>query len=140
MFKLVKEPVAPWPVKWAGVSPAGEIVEQSLTLKLVRIGEKDFRKLFPTDGSEPPLEDRKMFGRLVRGWSDIVGEDDVPLPFNAANIDLLMDQSGFAAAFGQAYVRYWLALPEVREKNSDTPSAGSTAAPEPAGAATYGNS
>ena len=140
MFKLVKEPVSLWPVKWNGVSDDGRIIEHSLQLKLVRIGQKEFARLFPTDGTPPPLEDRKMFGRLVRGWEGVVDADQQPLAMDDANINLLMDVPGFASAFGSAYIRFWLALPEVREKNSDTPSAGLTAMVEPAAAATTGDS
>lgn len=128
MFKLVKEPVAPWPVKWNGVSSAGEVIEQSLTLEMVRIGREEFNRLFPTDGAPPPLNDRAMFNRLVRGWSDVVDSGGRPLSFNDMNIEALLDVAGFAAAFGRAYLGYWLAIPEEREKNSGPSPAGNPAA------------
>lgn len=133
MFKLVKEPVAPWPARWNGVSPTGEVVEQSLTLEMVRIGHEEFNRLFPTDGSVPPLNDRAMFDRLVRGWSGVVDADDRALAFSDANITALLDVAGFAAAFGRAYITYWAAIREEREKNSAPSPAGKQAAEPPTG-------
>ena len=140
MFKLVKEPVAPWPVYWKGVSATGEIVDESCTLLLVRLGETDFNALFNPDPSEKPPTNRELFDRLVRGWEGVVDADKQPLAMDEGNINLLLEVSGFSVAFVTAYYHYWAARPQVREKNSDMPSAGSTATVEPAEAATTGDS
>ena len=129
MFKLVQEPVSVWPVVWNGVSPEGRIVEQSLTLKLARIGRAEFGRLFPADGTAPPLGDREMFDRLVRGWDGVLDAEGQPLAMTADNIDRLLDVPGFAAAFGNSYVHFWAAIEVEREKNSAPPSDGATAAP-----------
>ena len=140
MFKLVKEPVSPWPVRWKGVSATGEIVDESCTLLLVRLGETDFHALFNPDPSEKPATNRELFDRLVRGWEGVVDTDKQPLAMDDANINLMLEVPGFALAFYRAYCNYFLARAEEREKNSDTPSAGSTATVEPAEAATTGDS
>ena len=141
MFKLVKEPVAPWPVKWNGVSPAGEIVEHSMILHFVAIDRDEFNRLYNRDADDAPaLAEIDHVMRLARGWDDIFDAAGDPLPWSRENVARLLQVPNFSTAFDIAYLRFWTARPEVREKNSDTPSAGSTAKPEPAEAALSGSS
>lgn len=140
MFRLVKEAQAPWPVTFDLVDESGRIVRQTVTLRLVRVGVEEFNALFadqaPVDPAAAPAQNLSIFSRVVRGW-DVLGEDGRPLPFEPANMALLLDFPGFAAAFGQAYVRFWMAIPEEREKNSGpSPAGGPAEAAETAGAQT----
>lgn len=132
MFRLVTEIRAPWPVKWRVVDASGAVTEAALTLQFVRVDTPTFRGLFQDGGADaPPADDalieatnRRLFDRLVKGWADVVGADGAPLPFEDPHITTLLRFPGFAEAFGNAYTRFWMALPEEREKNSPSSPAG----------------
>jgi hypothetical protein len=131
MFVLVTDLTAPWPVSWKGVDASGQVVDQSLTLFFRRVGVEEFRRLFEsaeeTDGPAIAARNRQLFDRLVAGWEGVVDAGGRPLPFAAPAIGALLDYPGFAEAFGEAYSRFWLAIPEEREKNSVPSPAGGRA-------------
>lgn len=135
MFKLVKDPVAPWPVEWRGVGSDGEIVTLKITLFFVRVGRDEFNALFAAGGDQDAAQELAMFQRLVRSWDGIADDDGAPLPFTADNATRLLDYPGFADAFGRVYVNYWLAQPKEREKNSDPSPAGPAVAADQTGGA-----
>lgn len=130
MFKLVTEVVAPWPVKWSVVAASGAVEEAEITLEFRRVGLTEFRELFGAqpDGSDVIAHNRRLFDRLVTGWSGVLGADGRELPFAEENIQALLDFPGFATAFGRAYAEFWAAIPEEREKNSAPSPAGGLAA------------
>lgn len=134
MFRLVKDPVAPWPVKIPVVTATGDVVEEACTLMLARIGQRDFEHLFgraPGDTVEEVVaSNRRAFDRVVRGWEGIVDETGDPVPFTPEAVARLLDFPGFPGAFGAAYTAFYLALPEAREKNSARSPAGGQAAAE----------
>lgn len=141
MFRLVKEAQSPWPVHIRMVDPAGAVVEQTLTLRLVRVGVAEFETLFGAQpagtAAEVKAQNRAIFDRVVRGWDDLVDANDRPIPFTPEAIEELLDYPGFGSAFGKAYVGFWAAIPEEREKNSGpSPAGGPEAATETGGAAT----
>lgn len=139
MFVLVKEPVCRWAVKWPVVEADGAVVDKELTLRFVKVGQREFEEMFSSDEAATEAakdfsgHNRRVFDRLVRGWDGIVDGAGHPLGFSPENIDLLLDYPGFAAALGKAYVSFWLAQPEEREKNSVPSPAGG---PATAGVAT----
>lgn len=137
MFTLVTDITASWPVRWNVVDAAtGQVKEAELRLHFRRIGVDEYRRLFqpedqPADAAGIEQQNRRLFNRLVAGWEDVVGADGKPLSFEDPHIATLLDFPGFAEAFGQAYTRFWLALPEEREKNSAASPAGGLATPAP---------
>ena len=129
MFKLVKDPVSKWPVRWNSVSPDGEIVEQVLKLKIVRIGRDEFNRIFHDDSVSLSAEDElDNFLRIVKDWEDVVDADGAPLPFSRDGAAALLDLPGFVLAWTVSYVEFWTGRPREREKNSATLPAGRQAA------------
>jgi len=116
VFKLVIGLTAPWPVKWRVVDESGAVVETRLSLNLTRIGQSEFEELFGTAGGETRADiaahNRKLFDRVVRGWSAVVDDGGAPVSFCPDAVDLLLEFPGFAGAFGEAYARFWAAIPE----------------------------
>lgn len=137
MLDVVEEVIAPWPVRWNVVNKQGEIVEQTVTLDLLRIDAKEFNEIF--NGPAPDSLDamyahsESAFRRVVRGWSGVLANGK-PLPFEEQNWPKLIYFPGFAGALSAAYTRFFFAQAEDRGKNSDTSPAGgpATAAPTPA--------
>ena len=135
MFKLVKDPVSKWPVRWNSVSAAGEFEEQTLMLKLVRVGRADFNRIF-TGGEEVSAEQElDDFCRIVKDWEDVVDANGAPVPFSRDGAAALLDLPGFVLAWTIAYVEFWNGRPKEREKNSAKPRAGRPAAAAPTDAA-----
>ncbi len=136
MFKLVKDPVARWPVTWNAWAADGTARPQTLVLQLVRIGREEFNASFGADRQLTPAAELDLFLRLVRGWDDLTDATGDPLPFTRESAAALLDLPGFAGAFTTAFVNYWLGLPHEREKNS-APSpdmSAAAAAPQATGA------
>lgn len=136
MFKLVKDPVARWPVVWNSWNADGTVRPQTLMLQLVRIGREEFNASFGAGKELSPAAELDLFWRLVRGWDDLTDATGDPLPFTRENAAALLDLPGFAGAFTMAFVNYWLGLPAEREKNS-APSpdmSAAAAAPQATGA------
>jgi hypothetical protein len=124
MFKIVKEPVALWPVKWAGVAEDGSVIEQSIEMKLARVGRKEFNRIFASDEEVSPEQELDNVVRLVKGWEPFKLDDEV-LSHSRESIAELLDLAGFAQGFTLSYIAYWSGR---REKNSGPSPAGQAAA------------
>jgi hypothetical protein len=135
MFKLVKDPVSKWPVRWNSVSPEGELVEQTLKLKLARCGRKAFNRIFNAPGEVTPEEELENFLSVVKDWEDVVDADGAPVPFSREAAAELLDMPGFALAFTLAYIAFFQGQAQEREKNSVPSPAGPAAAAPRTGAA-----
>ncbi len=135
MFKLVKDPVSKWPVRWNSVSADGEFVEQTLVLKLARIGRAEFNRIFQPGEEVSAEQELNDFCRIVKDWEDVVDANGNPIPFSREGAAALLDLPGFVLAWTIAYVEFWNGRPMEREKNSATPRAGRPAAAGRTGAA-----
>lgn len=153
-FVLSKEPAAWWPVVLRFPTDGGEVAEHRLELKFVRLGIAEFklhwggaladaaamvggRTVRELSAEEVAKRNRRLFDRCVRSWRNIVDGEGSPLPFADPHISELLDLAGFPEAFGQAYVNFWQAMPEIVQGNSVlSPDGGLATAPAAAAAAT----
>ena len=101
MFKIVKEPVALWPVKWAGVAEDGSVIEQSIEMKLARVGRKEFNRIFASDEEVSPEQELDNVVRLVKGWEPFKLDDEV-LSHSRESIAELLDLVAHASESGHA--------------------------------------
>lgn len=100
--------------------------------KLLPIDELDaLRKQWigmpPTEtdaGTLPTMDDREFIDQWLVGFcNDVLGDDDLPLPFTPGNVTRLLRQPGAKAAVIEAF---FSGYEEAETKNSETPLAGSS--------------
>lgn len=79
----------------------------------------------PADSqSAPRLTDREVIDKYLLGWgSDMLGDDNQPLPFNPENLARVERILGCRAAMSRTFFE---AHHQAPEKNSETPSDTST--------------
>lgn len=134
MFRLVKDPAAPWPVRFNDVDEAGRIVEREITLRFRRLGVREFHDLFldmPAELDAALAYTRRSWDRTVSGWEGVLDDQGANLPMTDEAVTRLLDWPGFARAFREAYCRFFDAIPEEREKNSGASPAGGPGATRP---------
>lgn len=137
MFKLVKERTAWRPVVWNSVGEDGSIIENRIEMKFRVVGRSEFAELFlgaQSDevGADALEKDMALARRIVaEDWRGVGDEKGVALSFRWELLQQLMDTPGFAQAFGDACLKLYQALPEIREKNSGaSPASGPATAVE----------
>lgn len=134
MFRLVKDPAAPWPVRFNDVDADGRVVEREITLRFRRLGVRAFHDLFlemPDDLEAALAYTRHAWDRTVSGWEGVLDEAGSNLPMTDEAVARMLDWPGFARAFREAYCRFFDAIPEEREKNSGASPGGGPGATQP---------
>lgn len=127
---VIKQAATAWiPVWWDELGDGGAVVRNRVELKLERIGREEFNRLWapiPDDATaaERAANDRMLFDRLVKDWRGIAVHPGEPAPFTPDHTNWLLDQPTFPGAFGEAYLRFWQAIPETRLGNLEPSPAG----------------
>lgn len=112
MFAIVKNPVYSWPVEVSLPDPAkpGKWKTHSFIGHFKKLSDQEFRDALEpmTDTALPPAErfdrENEFIQRVLVGWEGITDEDGTPLPFNADQVEAVLNltevRSGlFEAAF-----------------------------------------
>ncbi|MFD1330259.1 hypothetical protein [Mycoplana ramosa] len=124
MFKLSSELTFPWPVKVIEPDPvkAGTFAEYEFQVTFAIIAPDKAKASAEARNAiiarstpestldelkaiqaELELHDSKALEDVVRGWKDIVGEDDKPLPFTPENLATVSQHARVRAALIRAY-------------------------------------
>lgn len=140
MFQLVKEPIAWIDVEWSGLDEEGFEQTNSIRMQVVflplseieKIAERELATIKFGAGIDLTEAERALLAtpaertvdfakRVVRNWSGILGPDKKPLPFNAKNLEMVIDcVPGFGAGFGPSYNNAWRGQGKAREKNFES--------------------
>lgn len=131
MFVLKKNPVTPCPVSWLSRDDAGATVSVAITLGFVRIPAARFDALFGegsgVNGTVTRVfeANRDLVLELAASWSGVVDEAGRVPPFDPEQVgQMVLAEPGFAAAVAQAYVSFYIQVPEAVLGNSGASPAG----------------
>ncbi|WP_336973415.1 histidine kinase [Sphingobium aromaticiconvertens] len=137
MFKIIAEPLVWWPVLFAGVQEDGAVVENKIELRFVILGEdeidafgKETAEFLSGAATESSVEGEagqpvvspsalsvQLIQRIARDWRGVAAENEEPLPFNAANLQSLLNVPNVLPAVLRAYGSCRAARPEIRSGN-----------------------
>lgn len=116
-YKIVKSPRAWWPVTFAGVTDAGEVIENRFQMRFKLLDEdeqieveREFRAVAEREGVDQ-LKPSKLMAdavmRIAEDWKDVTVDDGTEagasLPFTAENVAMLMAVPNVFWACAAAY-------------------------------------
>lgn len=128
-YRIVKDRRAWWPVSWPGVDDEGAIVtnEIEMRFRLMKVDEA-FGIATAVDGTRIDETDPEAGRRQVQAWTALVlrmaddwrgvlAENGDPIPFNDANVALLMNEPTLFSHVFDAFRDAMNARERLREGN-----------------------
>lgn len=100
-FKLVNRNKLRVPVKGTLKDEDGKPVNFDFVLLCDRLSQAEIETVIKS--SDEPIKD--FIHRVAQGWEAVLGEDGQPLPFEADNLDAVLDQAGMAVVCYQSYLK-----------------------------------
>ena len=99
MFKINNSKTYKFPVKYYYHDDDGDYTEMNFSVDLLRMSQKEYQD---TDFNKPVIE---ILNKVLKGWYDIIDENDNPIPFNTKELKKISDNySGFAETIFLAFV------------------------------------
>ena len=126
MFQLLPEQLAWWPVAFAGVTEAGEVIENRIDLRFLILDEDGIIAFYERFSAPPGEEEAKLpasrraaklLMEIVRDWRGVAAANKEALPFNEENFARLLAVPNVAAAVAEAYRAARAAEPETAKGN-----------------------
>ncbi|MEE8611639.1 MAG: histidine kinase [Sphingomonas aquatilis] len=126
-FKIVKQPRAWWPVAWPGVAEDGTLVDNriELRMRLLKVDEagqfiRDAMQAAEREGDEGvdlAAIYADLVARIADDWRNVHAENGEPLPWNAANLRLLMNEPNMFTHVFRAFRACLAGQSGIREGN-----------------------
>ncbi|HEU4958963.1 MAG TPA: histidine kinase [Sphingomonas sp.] len=131
-YRIVKQAQAWWPVEWDGVAEDGTIVTNRIEMRfrLLKVADsagiiRDAAQLREREqeamkaGKETDLAAlyAELVERIATDWRGVEAENGEPLPWQAANVALLMNEPGLFGHVVEAFRGCLSARPQIRAGN-----------------------
>ena len=131
-YRIVKQPQAWWPVEWDGVAEDGGIVANRIELRfrLLKVAEaaqfirdamalrtREQEEMVAGKGDELAVLYAGLVERIATDWRGVEAENGEPLPWQTANLALLMNEPGLFAHVSEAFRGCLAAEPKIRAGN-----------------------
>jgi hypothetical protein len=128
MFKIGTQRLAWMAVTWPGLAEDGTTVQNEIKLQVHLVDRTALVDQINAENTENQGTS-EFAEKVTTGWQGVGDKDGNPLPFSKEHFAQLCESPGFAAAFGQCYLRAWSGQSGIRSGNSEaSPAAGQAAA------------
>lgn len=127
MFKIGSGRLTWMAVKWQGLAEDGTEVQNEIQCQVDLVDRSKLGDQLKAE-SEGSAESLKFAQTVTKDWKGVGNQDGASLPYSPDNLALIFEAPGFAAGWGQAYLRAWQGVSGIREGNFATsPGAGPVA-------------
>jgi len=131
-YRIVKQAQAWWPVEWDGVDEGGTIVTNRIEMRfrILKVGDsaafirdavelRDREQEALASGADTDLATlyAELVERIATDWRGVEAENGEPLPWQTANVVLLMNEPGLFGHVVEAFRGCLAAAPKVRAGN-----------------------